>query len=121
MGLDMYLIKKEKVVREEVMYWRKANHIREWFNQHLEGGCENCVEKPVTKEMLENLIKDCEIVLNYNAKAEELLPTAPGFFFGSTEYDVYYFEDLKDTIKGLKEVIANTDWENEEITYDEWW
>ena len=121
MGLDMYLFKKEEGDRQEVMYWRKANQIREWFDKHLEGGCQNCTEKPVSKEMLENLVKDCEAVLNNKSLAEEALPTASGFFFGSTEYDVFYFNKLKDTVEGLKTVINNTDWDTEEIVYDEWW
>lgn len=29
--------------------------------------------------------------------AKAVLPTMPGFFFGSTEYDEYYLQDVKDT------------------------
>jgi hypothetical protein len=35
----------------------------------------------------------------------EILPTESGFFFGSTEYDEYYLEDVKDTIKQLEPLI----------------
>jgi len=31
--------------------------------------------------------------------AQTLLPTTSGFFFGGTEYDEYYIEELKETIK----------------------
>jgi len=34
--------------------------------------------------------------------AKELLPNEDGFFFGSQEYDQYYVDDLKETIKQLK-------------------
>jgi hypothetical protein len=37
--------------------------------------------------------------------AEELLPTASGFFFGSTDYDEYYMQDILDTIKILEPLI----------------
>lgn len=37
--------------------------------------------------------------------AQELLPTTSGFFFGSTEYDEYYLEDLKSYIKQADEII----------------
>lgn len=37
--------------------------------------------------------------------AEELLPTTSGFFFGSTEYNEYYIQDLEDTIKQLEPII----------------
>lgn len=33
--------------------------------------------------------------------AEELLPVQSGFFFGGTDYDEYYVEDLKETITQL--------------------
>lgn len=38
--------------------------------------------------------------------AEELLPTAEGFFFGSTNYDQYYIDDINDTIKMLGKELA---------------
>lgn len=41
--------------------------------------------------------------------AKELLPTASGFFFGSTEYDQWYINDLKDTVKMLEEILSEPD------------
>lgn len=38
--------------------------------------------------------------------AEELLPTESGFFFGGTDYDEYYIQDITDTIKVLEEELA---------------
>jgi len=63
MGLDMYL---NKVKKEEVAYWRKANAIHAWFERHLaedEDGLENCRSYYVSKELLEQLKHDCETVL----------------------------------------------------------
>lgn len=37
--------------------------------------------------------------------AKKLLPTAEGFFFGSTDYDQWYVEDLKYTKKVLTEAL----------------
>ena len=34
--------------------------------------------------------------------AEDLLPTSAGFFFGGTDYDEYYMQDILDTIEILK-------------------
>ena len=39
--------------------------------------------------------------------AKELLPTTEGFFFGSTDYNQYYYEDLVSTKKILEEALAN--------------
>ena len=53
--------------------------------------------------------------------AEELLPTTRGFFFGGTEYDQWYFEDIEDTIKQTTEILETTDFDNEYITYQASW
>ncbi len=39
--------------------------------------------------------------------AESLLPAQPGFFFGSTDYDQYYINDLKNTVKMLEPLLAD--------------
>lgn len=128
MGLDMYLERKSKNAKpdakgvwDQVMYWRKANQIREWFANNLEGGVENCNYSYVTRENLEKLVTVCHIVLENHSKASALLPTSSGFFYGSTDYDEWYFRDLEDTIEGLEKVIEETDWENEDVAYYEWW
>ena len=40
---------------------------------------------------------------------EELLPSASGFFFGSTDYNEYYLEDVKDTVEILEKALLFTD------------
>lgn len=40
--------------------------------------------------------------------AKELLPTTEGFFFGSTAYDQYYYQDLLDTKKILERALEDT-------------
>jgi hypothetical protein len=40
------------------------------------------------------------------AIAEKLLPTTRGFFFGSTDYDQYYIDDLRHTKEVLEAVLA---------------
>jgi hypothetical protein len=44
-------------------------------------------------------------VLADRTKADELLPTEGGFFFGGTEYDEYYFQDLEYTQRRLTELL----------------
>ena len=46
------------------------------------------------------------MILEDHSAAEELLPTTSGFFFGGTDYDEYYMEDIKRTIKMLEEELA---------------
>jgi len=39
--------------------------------------------------------------------AQTVLPTTKGFFFGGTDYDEYYVEDLKETKKILEDAVKN--------------
>ena len=123
MGLDMYLEKKNLIdgCFSELCYWRKANQIRQWFCDHLENGVENCTHSLVTKENIEELIDTCKIVLKEHSLAASLLPTTSGFFFGSTDYNEWYFKELESTIEKLEEALTLVDWDNEEVYYYEWW
>jgi hypothetical protein len=51
------------------------------------------------------IMEDGEVIVDPTL-AKELLPAAEGFFFGSTEYDKWYMEDIKDTIEQLDKIIA---------------
>jgi hypothetical protein len=53
--------------------------------------------------------------------AEELLPSASGFFFGSTDYDEYYIADIKNTISIITEVLETTDFDTQMIYYISSW
>jgi hypothetical protein len=64
----------------------------------------------VERAQLEELRGLCREVLADHDRAEELLPTQSGFFFGETAYDEYYFEDLEHTEKELTRLLEmNTD------------
>ena len=41
--------------------------------------------------------------------AEDLLPTTSGFFFGSTDYDEYYLQDLEKTVELLTPYLEEKD------------
>ena len=53
--------------------------------------------------------------------AEELLPTCSGFFFGSTSYDEYYVESIRETIEMINVILDTTDFDNEMIYYVSSW
>src|SRR5437773_719696 len=120
MGLDMYLSKhtyvrredrpqvkikgiegiqpeRVKEVIEDIGYWRKANAIHRWFVENVQDGEDKCQEALVSPGQLEQLLNLVNQVLQDHSKAAELLPTQDGFFFGSTDYDEWYFKDLEDT------------------------
>ena len=100
-------IKPERVtdVVEEVMYWRKVNAVHAWFVENVQDGIDECQESSVTIEQLDKLATICEKVVR--DKNPELLPSQGGFFFGSTEYDEYYYQEIEDTAKVLREEIKN--------------
>lgn len=65
MGLDMYLEKISKLddCCIQVGYWRKANHIHNWFVNNVQNGEDDCNSYIVTKEKLINLLDVCKKVL----------------------------------------------------------
>lgn len=131
MGLDMYLEARKYVDGEEdserlevhgmrvrtlvyeAMYWRKANAIHRWFVENVQDNKDDCGYYYVSREQLKELLTACQKVLTYPTMAQELLPTRDGFFFGSTDYDVDYLDDLKQTAEGLTKIL---DW----YTDDDW-
>lgn len=94
-------------VKATVMYWRKANEIHQWFVENVQGGVDECQESYVEREQLQELIGLCREVLADHDKAPKLLPTQEGFFFGGTEYDEWYFQDLEETVAGLEAALEN--------------
>jgi hypothetical protein len=88
-------------------YWRKSNQIHNWFVENLADGVDECQKIFVNRESLENLRDLCNQVLADNSLAKDLLPTGAGFFFGSLEYDEYYFGDLKQTVEIIDRCLAS--------------
>jgi hypothetical protein len=131
-------VKKITYIVEEIAYWRKANCIHDWFIKNCNEGEDKCIDIPVSREQLQELLDTC-ILVRDNSKlvdgkikngarfektpdgdfkeipiiedgkkivdasvAKDLLPTAAGFFFGSTDYDEYYMDDILHTIEVLE-------------------
>ena len=101
--------KKVSYIVEEVGYWRKANQIHQWFVNNCQDGVDDCRDAYVSREKLEELLNLCKIVIIDKDKAEQLLPTASGFFFGSTGYDEWYYQDIQSTIEILEEALSDED------------
>jgi hypothetical protein len=101
-------LKKVTTVVQEVACWRKANSIHQWFVDNCQEGIDECQKVSVSREKLTDLLDTVEEVLNDFTKADRLLPTQGGFFFGNTDYDEWYIQDLRDTKDMLIEVLANS-------------
>jgi len=87
------------------MYWRKANAIHNWFVQNVQDGVDNCGSYYVNRGDMVKLRDTVREVLADTSKADDLLPTQSGCFFGSVEYDKGYWVDLEDTDKRLTAIL----------------
>lgn len=125
-------IQSERIsdIEEEVMYWRKANHIHAWFVDNVQGGFDDCRSYHIDWEKLSELLDVCQKAIKASklvrgkiwagksydkdhpngidqwasgkviedpSVASQLLPTREGFFFGSTQYDEHYLDDVIET------------------------
>lgn len=102
-------IKSERIsyVTETMGSWRKFNALHNWFVENVQEGDDNCAEYIVPIEMLKELrtiLTDVKKNRGNDKIAEELFPTADGFFFGGTDYDEYYYDNIDYTLEILEEI-----------------
>ena len=122
MGLSMSVYKRNRKTNEteELIYWRKANQIHGWFVYMVMNGVDECQTVYIGWGVLQDLKDICKQVLEDRLKAEELLPTREGFFFGSTEYNDAYFELLEETVAKI-EAISLDDISDCDLFYEVSW
>ena len=107
---------ERKVFMPEDAYFRKVNFLYRFFEDRLDEECSF-----VTYDDLEEIISRCKKVLKNHSLAEELLPSRDGFFFGSTEYDNYYFDDVKYVLRQMKKLLKRYNVEKDTIfVYFSW-
>ena len=117
MGLDMMLIYEDN----QIASWRKANAIHKWFVDNVQDGVDDCGDYKVTKEQLIELHNVCNDVLADPNLAEQLLPTQGGFFFGNTDYDDWYYNDLAETVRIIDEILEYKSYCLDELYYSSSW
>jgi len=100
-------------------YWRKANQIHNWFVTNVQGGEDNCGEYYVPSDKLIELLAICKHSLEI--KDPNLLPPREGFFFGGTDIDEWYWNDLKSTIAQLERILALPEFDNLSFYYQSSW
>lgn len=108
-------------VNHNVAYWRKANAIHSWFVKNVQDGIDDCRKAFVSRDQLEKLLDLCIDVKNNKLNPENNLPTQSGFFFGSTEYDDYYMQDLEYTIDVISSILMNPDYKEADFYYRSSW
>lgn len=121
-------------IKEEIAYWRKANQIHNFFMKKDVNGEDRQADVDIndikellkickrlkrelrltkgkihtgtrfTKDGKKEIYEEGEIIANPKL-AEELLPTRAGFFFGDTDYDSYYYEQICEAIPILQKIV----------------
>jgi len=107
MGLDMFFYAKtSQGLIVDIGYQRKANAIHNWIVKNVQNGLDECQESILTQEKIRELHDLLWLVLTRGSgvNPETDLPTASGFFFGSTAYDEGYYGDLLECWDILKKM-----------------
>ena len=92
-----------------VAYWRKANSVHKWFVDNVQDGKDDCERYAVSRVKLAELRDLCAGLLRVKVKSPgvavaavlENLPPSEGFFFGSTEVDEWFWQDMQVTVAQL--------------------
>jgi hypothetical protein len=100
-------------------YWRKANQVHAWFVREVQKGNDNCGEYYVSQDKLKELRDLCQKALD--TRDPNLLPPQDGFFFGGTDIDEWYWQDLKNTITQLDRIFALPQLSDLSFSYNSSW
>jgi len=104
----------------EVAYWRKANAVHRWMVENIQDGRDDCGEYYFSTTKMQELLDACYEVLSDFNKVEETLPPTSGFFFGSTQVDYLYWQDIEYTRDRLIECLK-PEYSNWEFYYRASW
>lgn len=91
MGPDIYVTKRKC---SEIGYFRTVDFLVKFF-ENKKFDVPNRTPLMINREDAEELLSKCEQVLQDHSKGPELLPTMSRFFFGSIDYDDYYYKDVE--------------------------
>lgn len=94
-----------KETKYQIGYWRKFNALHSYIVKVYADGEDKCQEICLYQERIKHLLAVLKEVKNNHSKAPQLLPTQSGFFFGSTDYDEWYWEDVEYSIRLFEEVL----------------
>ena len=94
-------------------YWRKVNHIHNWFVQNHANGLDECQKIYVSRSDLQCLLDCCDAVLAMRGTAvgeqvaKDVLPPSAGFFFGTYEIDEWYYHGIEQTVEIINRCLAS--------------
>ena len=112
----------EKTIRGielDLAYWRKANAVHKWFVDVVQEGVDDCDRYYVTRKQLQEL-QDLAYK-GWKERDPSYLPPTEGFFFGSTDIDDYYYEQLKYTYEEITNILENHRYNDLQFFYRSSW
>lgn len=114
---------KSTTIKEsyQIGYFRKFNALHNYIVVNYADGEDDCREIYLGKSDIEELKAVCDEVLQDRNKAPELLPTQEGFFFGSTVYDDWYFQDVANASELFSLILESIDFNDWDISYQASW
>lgn len=129
MGLDheLWIRKKSSKSNDDfkpLAIWRKNNAIHNYVCTHIAHKTDiNLQNIPLKKKDLQKLYDTTLKVLDKRnlETSIKLLPTVKGFFFGSTEYMDFYYEQIKTASDDIHKVLTETDFKNNNVYYHSWY
>lgn len=122
MGLDQYIYKVTELdftSKEEIAYFRKANSLQGYFEE--KNHIDNLEYHRISKEDAEDILSRVTQVLNDISLAPKLFPSCGGFFYGSTDYDEWYIDDLKSIQEIFSKILEEWNDKECEFYYQSWY
>lgn len=104
----------------QIGYFRKFNALHRYMC-NLDDGRDECQPIVLSKDTFKQLYDLLNDVNHNHSKAEDLLPTRSGFFFGGTDYNDYYFSDVTDAIKMCELFLKYFDFDKYDLVYQASW
>lgn len=108
-------------MKTEIFYWRKENHFHHWFVVYVQDGIDDMGTYRVTSKNVKDLYDLCDLLMKKCQPPNDILPTRPGPFFGSTDYDKVYYWEVERTKSFLAELLTTFDFNTHYLLYHANW
>lgn len=96
-----YIMERNFASTEEqyqIGYFRKFNALHAFIVNNYASGVDECQLIYLGREQVKELLSKLRAVQEDHSKAQELLPTQDGFFFGDTHYNEWYYANVEQAI-----------------------
>lgn len=127
-AIHKYFVEKVQDGNDDCGSYEVKKEVVEELMQRCKTILEACIMTPgkiangakLSDGKWEPIIEDGLTIAN-KAIAEKLLPTQDGFFFGDTQYDQYYMEDIAYTYRLCYRLLQEVDFEKQMLVYCSSW